>query len=87
MAILFTKSIGTDQKPKATIQIDNGDLQAFENAMDQYGFIDQEALLRYALVALLNSSDNKLYIKNDGNIAAMKIADNLIKKEDKEKSM
>lgn len=70
-------------KPKATLIIDNGDLQGIKNAMEQYSFINQEALLRYALLALLTSSDNKLYIKNSSdNLVAMNINENLIRKEE-----
>jgi len=82
MAIKYTETIRSDGKPEGAINIDNGDLQALKDVMDQYGFINQEALLRYALVALLNSSDNKLYVRSDGNVVSMKIADNLIKKQD-----
>jgi competence protein ComGF len=53
--------------------------------MEQYSFIDEEALLRYALVALLKSTDNNLYIKANGNIVAMKIHESLIKKNDNPK--
>jgi hypothetical protein len=81
MAISFNETM-QDGKAKATINIDNGDLQALKDAMEQYGFVNQEALMRYALVSLLNSTDNKLYIKNDGNIVAMKISENLIKKQE-----
>ncbi|MFM2383822.1 MAG: hypothetical protein RIQ72_394 [Candidatus Parcubacteria bacterium] len=68
-------------EPYGLIKISNGDLQALTDAMDQYGFVDQEALLRYALVALLNATDNKLYVKKGANILSVKIADNLIKKD------
>ena len=79
MAIKFeSKTIG--EKETGIIFIDNGDLVALTEVMNQYGFINHEALLRYAMVALLNSSDNKLYIKDGSNIAAMCIAESLIKK-------
>lgn len=71
------------EKDVATLTIDNGDLQGLKNAMEQYGLINQEALLRYALLSLLTTTDNKLYVKNDdGNVAAMNINENLIKKAD-----
>lgn len=80
MAISFNEITSEDGKAKGTINIDNGDLQALKDIMEQYHFINQEALLRYALVALLKASDNKLYIKQNGGISSMTIADNLIKK-------
>lgn len=81
MAINYDETTGADSKPKGTIGIDNGDLEALKQVMEQYGFVNQEALLRYALVALLNAPDNKLYVKKeDGNILAMKVAESLIKK-------
>ncbi|MCW1891838.1 MAG: hypothetical protein KIH65_001170 [Candidatus Uhrbacteria bacterium] len=83
MAIKYTESTGEDSKPNAILAIDNGDLQALKEVMETYNFIDQQALLRYALVSLLSSEDNTLYIREDGNIVAMKIADLLVKKADK----
>ena len=81
MAISYIEKNRADGKPEGIITIDNGDLEALKQVMEQYGFVNQEALLRYSLVALLNAPDNKLYVKKeDGNILAMKIADNLIKK-------
>ena len=81
MAISYKENTRADGKPEGVMTIDNGDLEALKQVMDQYSFVNQEALLRYALVALLNAPDNKLYVKKeDGNILAMKIADNLIKK-------
>lgn len=81
MAIKFKENIIENGKESASISIDNGDLQALKDVMEQYQFVNQEALLRYALVSLLNSTDNKLYVRNNGNIVAMKISDSLIKKE------
>lgn len=80
MAILYAEGEGSDGKPNATLTIDNGDLQALKSAMEQYGFVDQQALMRYALVALLTATDNQLYVRSNGNIVTMKIADNLVKK-------
>ncbi|MFA5010190.1 MAG: hypothetical protein WC553_03105 [Patescibacteria group bacterium] len=81
MAIKFTESNSADDKAIGTIIVDNGDLMALKSVLEEYGFVNVEALFRYALVALLNSSDNKLYIKRgDGNILAMRIADELIRK-------
>lgn len=78
--ITYKEEIVAD-KPVATIVINNGDLEALKNAMEKYSFINQEALLRYALVVLLTTTDNKLYVKNDdGNVAAMNINEKLIKK-------
>ena len=77
MAITYKDISGSE----ANITINNGDLEAMKQIMEEYGFVDQEALLRYALVALISASDNNLYIKNDsGNIVALKIAERLIKK-------
>lgn len=70
----------TAEKPNATITVDNGDLQAIKDVMATYRFVDQQAMLRYALVALLSSDDNKLFIKKDGNIVAMNVAESLLKK-------
>ena len=80
MAIKTKPSTTPDNKPMLTADIDNGDLDAIKTVMEQYGFVNEEALIRYALVSLLNSSDNKLYVRVNGNILAMNIADTLLKK-------
>ena len=69
----------TKQGAVGVIKMDNGDLDALNEVMDQYYFIDQQALLRYALVALLSSNDNKLYIKRDDDMVSLSVADKLIK--------
>ena len=69
----------TKQGAVGVIKMDNGDLDALNEVMDQYNFIDQQALLRYALVALLSSNDNKLYIKRDDDMVSLSVADKLIK--------
>jgi len=79
MSISFSEQNNTENKPVGTIHIDNGDLQALKDVMEQYKFVNQEALIRYALVALLNATDNKLYIKQNGNIVSMNISEKLIK--------
>lgn len=66
-------------KKTISLEIDNGDLEALNSTMEQYSFIDEQALLRYALVSLLQSDDNKLYVKTDDNIVSIKIANELIK--------
>jgi DNA helicase TIP49 (TBP-interacting protein) len=78
MAIFAT--YGEDKgKQKVDIKIDNGDLEALKEALEQYGFVNEEALLRYALVSLLQSTDNTLYVKRDSNIVAVRIAQSLLK--------
>lgn len=79
MAINYSEE-NKDGKLRGILQVDNGDLQALRDVMEQYGFVNEEALIRYALVALLKATDNKLYIKQDSNILSMKIAENLLKK-------
>lgn len=82
MAIKITMETTAKGKPLLAAQIDNGDLEALRNVMDQYGFVNEEALIRYALVSLLRSSDNQLYVRQGVNILAMKIADSLLKKKE-----
>lgn len=78
--IKYTEKVRDDGKPEAVLNIDNGDLQALKDIMEQYGFIDVQALIRYALVALLRASDNKLYIKRDDDgITALNVSSELIK--------
>jgi hypothetical protein len=70
---------GQGKDRKAKIDVDNGDLQALTDVLKQYGFVNEQALIRYALVALLRSDDNNLYIKNGDRVAALKINEDLLK--------
>lgn len=81
MAISFQQQNNLDGKPAGIITIDNGDLEALRGVMEQFGFVNEEAMLRYALVAMLNAGDNRLYIKRDGNVLAVNIAEKLLKSE------
>lgn len=74
------KKIINQTPERVALEIDNGDLEAVKTVMEQYGFVNEEALLRYVLVSLLNATDNRLYVKRNGNIVAMNIADMLLKK-------
>jgi hypothetical protein len=85
MAIKVTYS-GQGKDRQAKVDIDNGDLQALTQAVHKYGFIDEQALIRYALVALLNSDDNNLYVKKGEAVAALKVNENLLKAHHTEES-
>ena len=84
MSITYQKQQRLNNKQKGVITIDNGDLEALEGVMAQYAFVNQEALLRYALVTLLSAEDNKLYIKRDGTVLSVKVSDTLLKKQQEE---
>ncbi len=47
---------------KVAFDIDNGDLQAIESVMNRYHFIDEQAMFRFALVALLRAEKLGVYI-------------------------
>lgn len=64
------------------LKIDNGDLQALNSVLSKYRFINEEALIRYALVALLESEDNRLYAKKNNETVALRPNENLIRPDD-----
>ena len=84
MSITYQKQQRSNNKQKGVITIDNGDLEALEGVMAQYAFVNQEALLRYALVTLLSAEDTTLYIKRDGTVLSVKVSDTLLKKQQEE---
>ena len=79
MSISYKES-RTEQGLTGIIKLDKGDLDALKDIMDQYNFVDQQALLRYALAVLLYSDDNKLYVSRDGSMLSLSASDQLIKK-------
>lgn len=82
MSISYREQDNTSGLPVGILEIDYGDLEALKTVMEQYNFVDQQALLRYALVALLRADDNKLYIKQAGSIVSLNVSEELIKKSD-----
>jgi hypothetical protein len=50
---------------KLGLEINNGDFQALQKIKDKFKLADEEAVLRYALAVLTQSSSDTLYI-DDG---------------------
>lgn len=44
------------------LEFDNGDFQALKEVIAKFGFIDEQAALRFALFALLKAERNVLYV-------------------------
>ena len=68
----------TADHPELTLVIDNGDLQGLKDALSSYSFKDYEALLRYALFAMLSSQDNNLYVRDESGSVAKIVPNNSI---------
>jgi hypothetical protein len=68
----------TNDHPELTLVIDNGDLQGLKDALSSYNFKDEEALLRYALFAMLSSQDNNLYVRDESGSLAKIVPNNSI---------
>ncbi len=67
MAIVkITNLNGEAENLKSTFSFDNGDLQAIKDAMEQYSFVDEEALFRFALFILLQAENNNIFIEQGG---------------------
>lgn len=47
---------------KISLEVDNGDLQALNEVVDKFGFIDEQAALRFALFVLLKAEKNVVYV-------------------------
>ena len=82
MAIQVSKDDSNADDPKLILTVNNGDYSAIKQALERTGFINEEALLRYMLVALLRTEDNKLYIKQNGTIVGLIPQTALIKPDD-----
>lgn len=79
MAILSEDSSTADH-PEQTLKIDNGDLEGLSRVMDKYGFIDHQAALRFAMVALLDAEDNRIYVKKENGMNVLQPNDKLVNK-------
>lgn len=76
------KDTSTNDHPELQLTIDNGDLEGLKRVLNDYRFVDVEALIRYALVGMLESEDNRLYIRRNGELAVLTPNEKLIKSPD-----
>lgn len=79
MAIQASNDNSSTTDPKVILTVNNGDLSALKDVLTKTRFINEEAFLRYALVALLRAEDGRVYIKQNGEIVALRPDDSLIK--------
>jgi len=56
----------TPQEGEVFFKFDNGDWQAIKNAVEQYNFINEQAMFRFALFILLEAENNNVFIEQDG---------------------
>ncbi|MFZ5391858.1 MAG: hypothetical protein ACOZAR_01555 [Patescibacteria group bacterium] len=64
------------------LSIDNGDLQALKDVVDKFGFVDEQAMLRFALFALLKAEKNVLYVDEGEKKVVLTPSQQLIKQND-----
>ena len=50
-----------------TITVDNGDVAALSNIQQSWGFKDEASVLKFAIGALTNAKNQKLYVDVDDN--------------------
>ena len=60
------------------LEFSNGDMQKFLEVMDKYKFVNEQALIRYALSIFLVTEDKKIKIKKTGEFISIEPADDLI---------
>ncbi len=77
------KKISNDSKAgKIILEIDNGDLEALQKIMEEWKFVDEPSVLRFALAVLTKAKDNAVYVTENGKKVALSPADSLLKKEE-----
>lgn len=58
---------GINEDQQRMLKLDNGDLKGLREVIEKYGFKDEEAALRFALLVLLKAEDNAVWVvENDG---------------------
>jgi predicted metalloprotease len=71
--------ITQQQQGKISLEIDNGDLKALEEVIEKFDFKNEEAVLRYALYALLRSDIGGLLVEEDGKMFRLEPTSKVIK--------
>jgi hypothetical protein len=65
-------------KPVLKIEIDNGDLGGFDNAMKKWTFKDEESMLRFTIAVLLSSPNRRLYVDDEGKKSVLEPTEKLL---------
>ena len=55
---------GIPDTTKITVEFDNGDLQAMNTVKNEWHFIDEANLLRFALAVLSRAKNKKVYVED-----------------------
>lgn len=58
----------TSTEIQLDLEVDNGDLEALKQVIAKYHFTGEEAALRFALIVLLNTENNNVYIDKNGQV-------------------
>ncbi|MCL2331803.1 MAG: hypothetical protein FWC61_04675 [Proteobacteria bacterium] len=61
------------------LKFTNGDLRTFNKIMEKYDFVDEEALVRFAMSILVLTEDKQLKIKQNGDFTLVTPAASLVK--------
>jgi hypothetical protein len=74
----------TETELELRLKVVNGDLTAIKNIKEKWNFKDKESVLRFALAILTKatSSNNKVYIDENGKKTALVPGDALLNKEE-----
>lgn len=82
MAIIKRETPG---KPgELDLSFNNGDLEALNDVIAKYNFVDEEAALRFALIVLLRPEDNSVLVKEEGKLVSVTPNEKLLKEKSKE---
>lgn len=74
------KSLSNDSEG-FQIEINNGDLKALNDVVEKWGFKDKESAIRFCIAVLSLTEAGSLYVDKDGNKAALKPQDSLMRSE------
>lgn len=81
---MAVKIIENSDPSKIILEIDNGDKEKLEQALEKWNFKDHQSLLRFAVSVLLLTEDHTLWINKDGNHKEIQPSDDLINSKPKQ---
>lgn len=85
MSLKYTRVDDPDGTPKAKVDLDNGDLAALDAAMLQWGFLNQESALKFAIAVLLRANDKEITVSQNGVKIPVEPGENLLKPKNSER--
>jgi arginyl-tRNA synthetase len=78
----ITKNELFEELDSLYLEVNNGDLNAINEAIDKWNFKDEVSVLRFSLAVIAKAKNKKIYIEEDGEKIPLTPGEGLLKVEE-----